>query len=713
MSSLSSPVFQEYKDTMTRIIQMYYPISKEELSPVLDYSIRKRYKSEMASVDNSYTNKSYNMNLLKLIEYIDSKQPIVTAFGTMFKKHADVPNPLAIVVQQFLDQRSIHKKQMFKYPKGSEEFEHYNLLQSLDKIDCNGIYGTLGMYTSLLFDINVASSITSAGKSFTASMTLLFESFLSNNVKFGSLNEILQFIDNVKSERPNRKFLDNIVLDDYITAEDCFGKLVLSCGYRWVPDEEEMEIIWRVVNNLSQYDLNRVYYKNNLYNFCENSYISNMIVDIIATLDAPYINPLKCPEIIRDKMDVLTDLLREYVYYGYVYIDRIDRCENMIKNICMISDTDSTIISLDAWFRFVHKLCIGHDIKIARVAPVNPIYELEKDEFGDYTDKAKELMSPIYKIDPEYDYDFENDTLTDLKHITNPLLQYPEDNMRYTIINVMAYVLDKLVNEYMEKCATNNHSYTGPERPCKIIAKNEFLFKRVLLTQVKKSYASIMELQEGNIVPKDSQLDVKGIAAIAKSSIAKSTRDKFKKILLEDILNTPVIDQFKIIKDIAIMEKNIMMSINSGSKEYYKPVTVKAQSVYADPMRQQGIKASYVWNSLKPANDGLPLINLDERNAVDIAKIDLREKNLDSIKDKYPEVYENAKRLFETDTAKIFKGSIDSIAIPLDVNTPDWVLDIIDYKTIINNNLGGFPYESVGIQRLNKTKVNYTNILQL
>ena len=52
----------------------------------------------------------------------------------MFKHHGTVPNPLLAVVQSFLDNRTIHKKQMVQYPKGSEDFEKYNLLQSLTKM---------------------------------------------------------------------------------------------------------------------------------------------------------------------------------------------------------------------------------------------------------------------------------------------------------------------------------------------------------------------------------------------------------------------------------------------------------------------------------------------------------------------------------------------------------------------------------------------------
>ena len=123
---------------MTRIIQMIYPISKEELEPVLDYSISKRYREYNSSLNNTYTHKQGNQTLLALADYIMSREPIVTSYGTMFKKHSEVKNPCSVVVDQFLEARGIHKKQMFQFPKGSEEFEKYNLLQALDKIDCNG-----------------------------------------------------------------------------------------------------------------------------------------------------------------------------------------------------------------------------------------------------------------------------------------------------------------------------------------------------------------------------------------------------------------------------------------------------------------------------------------------------------------------------------------------------------------------------------------------
>jgi hypothetical protein len=231
----------------------------------------------------------------------------------------------------------------------------------------------------------------------------------------------------------------------------------------------------------------------------------------------------------------------------------------------------------------------------------------------------------------------------------------------------------------------------------------------MLITNVKKNYATIQKVQEGNLIPKSEQLDVKGIAAIAKSSTAKSTRDEFKKILLEDIMTAPTISQAKIVEKLCIMEKRMIQSIQSGSKEYYKPVTIKAMNSYADPMRIQGIKAAYAWNILNEGS-GLPLINLEERNAIDIAKVYLNSKNVDELQDRYPELYEKALKLLDN---QYFKGSLDAIAIPHDLMPPEWLLDIIDYKKIVNDNMTGFPFDSVGLGKINKKSTIYSNILNL
>ena len=738
-----SPTLVKYKETMRQCIRLYYPEAPDtDINAAIDYSINKRLQNANAKISNSY--KRYkvtktdqfgnpyqeyvepvqNISLLKLSDYILAREPIVTAFGTMFKHHGTVPNPLMEVVQSFLDNRTKHKKQMFQFPKGSEQFEKFNLLQSLDKIDANGIYGCLGQYTALIYNPNVATSITSQGRASVSSMALHFEMFLADNVKFGSLNELVEFVNHICSERRQRMFNDSLVLNHIPTKEECFAKLVLDTGYRWVPNDAELDIIWKIVNNLTQEDITRVYYKNNLYEFASNTYVFNIIKKMLKNLQRPFYTSAKVPPEIAEDINDLKDLMMEYVYYRYMYIDRIDRCDNMIKSVTMVSDTDSTIISVDAWYRFVVNQINEEELRIANYCP-DPIMFLDKNEDGEYD--CKEWMNHLNFEPKQYDYDFNTDEIVEMERFNKPEVLTANDNVRYSIINIIAYVLDNTVNDYMVKYCQNTNSVKEeyhPAKECKVYAKNEFLFKRLLMTLVKKNYASIMEVQEGNMVPEKKQLDVKGIEILTKSSKALSTRKALQKILLDDILRAPVIDQLKFVKDIAILQKQIVDSVKSGSKEFYKPVTIKSMSAYDDPMRIQGIKASIAWNMIKPAD--VEAINLQERNAVDIAKVQIDMATVDRIKDTFPEVYVNILNALDDDTFKTYvknpktgqkdkltSNEIVAVAIPLDTVLPAWLEPFIDYDSILADNLNGFPYESIGIKRLGKNNINCTNIVQL
>lgn len=194
--------------------------------------------------------------------------------------------------------------------------------------------------------------------------------------------------------------------------------------------------------------------------------------------------------------------------------------------------------------------------------------------------------------------------------------------------------------------------------------------------------------------------------AFVKSSMNPAIQKRLKKILYDDILNSESIDQIKVLRDIATVEKEIYDSINNGEKKFFKPVKVKSLSSYENPMRIQGIVASYAYNALH--EPGTEALDMSIRNSVDVIKVDMTPKNIDRIKESFPYVYEKALELFKT---KEFSTGISSIAIPQNESVPKWILPFIEYSVIINNNISGFPIESIGLCRGVSTN-NSTNIIK-
>ena len=703
-------ILEKYKGDMVDILKLIYPtFTKEYIGQIVEYSAKKRYKKSNVVLHNNYTKTKQNTNLMNLTNYILSKEPIVTAYGVMFKKHAESENPLIKMIEMFMVNRGIHKDEMFKYPNGSEMYEHFNLLQSLDKVDCNAIYGILSAAASALYNIYVAASITAQGRSLISSATMFFEMFLSNNVKFASLEEVFTFINNVKREKLNRQYDDKLILDRNITPEECFAKLILTTGdfrkgmIKWIPDEKDMELIWLAVNRLSQEDINRIYYKNNLYEFFNNKSMTRAIRIIMQKMDTPFLNPNETPECIKVELETLLSLVKEYVFYNYQIIDRIDRNKHMIKNVAIISDTDSAIVSFDAWYHFVLGKIEGLHLKINEEEENKAFERFLNTNFSDIPDEK------------ELDFDFMQDKIVERIKKKDVIKFMTNNTVKFSIMNIIAYICSNLVGEYMLSYTKSNHSYAEGKK-CLIIMKNEFTFGNTLLTMNKKNYATIQQLQEGHIINGGlGKMDIKGLP-INKSIMNAKAKEELQKILNDDVLMAEEIDQVRIIKKLAILEKQMYESLHSGNKEYYKPAAIKSLESYDDPLRIQGVKASLIWNMVR--GEELEAIDLNARNTVDIVKVIITEENLEKIKDVYPGVYERFltvfqdKQIFKEKTTKT-KKEITSLAIPVDVKTPKWVMEFIDYNSIINDNMSNFPLESINIKILNANNVNYSNIVQI
>lgn len=547
----------------------------------------------------------------------------------------------------------------------------------------------------------MATSITAQGRAFIATAGMFFEQFLADNVKFSNLNEIIIFIEHIVNEKDKRKYNDCDIINHWITEEECFAKLILDCGFNYVPDEKDMDIVWKLVCSLDQIERNRVYYKNNLYEFLNNISMQKSIRYMMATLTQPFLSPDNIPEEIEASLYEFCNILDEFVMNHYQVMDRVVRWEAMPKSVCVISDTDSAIVSLDAWVNYATSVISDMDIPIMHISTkINPMVEMPDGKI------AEDMI--IHTYDKKLDFDFYNDKIVELKRTINPMNIIPQDNVRYSLINIMTFIVSKLCNDYIENSTKNINSWS-PDRKCKMYLKNEFLMKRILLTYVKKNYASILELQEGKQVPQtiENSLDVKGIEAFVKSTRSESTRTALKEILYRDILTADKIDQVQVLKDLAIFEKQIIESVYNGSKEYYKPATIKAMSAYDNPLRIQGVKAIMAWNDLKDEED--PAINLNDRNAINIAKVILNNSVLESLKEKNEALYHRAKIMLQKEE---WKGKCDAVAIPLDLKVPKWVMDIIDIDSIVSDNFKGFPLSSINIIKPTN-EITYINLLKL
>lgn len=197
-----------------------------------------------------------------------------------------------------------------------------------------------GMYSCIYYNLYTACATTTQGKSCNSAAALFFESFLNNNVPMGSINELATFIHNVVTEP--RYYNDLDILDRDITIEECFYQLMSSTGWGWVPSEEEMTIIWNMLANLGQQDINRLFYKNNLFNFIDNSKVKRAILNFLCKLEKPYMDPNTVPEEAEEELKIVTDLIREYVYYSYQIIDRLDKMYYLIRSNSVIQDKNSS-----------------------------------------------------------------------------------------------------------------------------------------------------------------------------------------------------------------------------------------------------------------------------------------------------------------------------------------------------------------------------------
>jgi hypothetical protein len=284
-----------------------------------------------------------------------------------------------------------------------------------------------------------------------------------------------------------------------------------------------------------------------------------------------------------------------------------------------------------------------------------------------------------------------------------------------TIINIFVNIVTEMLEKTFYK-VTGNMGITDKFKNL-ISMKNEFLFKKILLTRNKKSYSGLITGELGKTLNRPV-LEIKGIS-IRKSSVAKQLRKEFTDILTEDILSAESVDLKKIIRKFDELGIQVENSLKSGELTYALPRNVEQIDGYKEPTRLEPVRGTIIWNALETERQITPP---EKVNVVKLKAINKDGAEMQQLKNSYPDKYAVVmKTVFnegvESPKIDISRFGLNVISIPKSIEKiPDYLLPLIDLSSMVSDNMtnGYIILESLGIytEEVKTTKYK-SNIVEI
>ena len=603
---------QRYSEEIVQQLKLAFPgLLEEILKGEVALTAKQLMVNPPISLEGSRT------TLVQFIEWMEKNNPILSGFGTLYKQHGDMTSLLYTLIQDLGDLRKIAKKDKFAHVNDEDKtlFLMYDTIQLTYKLLMNSLYGATIEKSSFFYNPYFGPAVTYTGVVIITTSMNVFEKFMSANVSFRKLHDILTYVNNIIKEDYNPYEYVTSGVDKEIVIEFLYSKLMDK-----TPNNKR--IIKNVINGLSEIDTLKVYLKNNIYETIDRSpKIQEILKGMLGNTD--FLDPNEPPEAYMDGLSEMWTILDTLVHYDYLDFYRYENSEYGERKTILTVDTDSNFLYLYPFFKYC------------------------KDKFN---------------ID---------DT----------------EMIRMTTTNVIMFVLTSLIT----KCYQTLTKAFGiqDESQRKLIAmKNEFYYSRIMLTNSKKNYSGIINLQEGNIL-EPAKHDIKGLA-IKKVSTNKEVRKEFTRILQEDILSSKEIDVSRILSAYSDLEDRIRESLLNGELSFAIPGKVNAVSSYKDPYTQQTVRGSLIWNALYPNKE---IVFPEKVNFVKLKDYSYEEictliSESESITDDEKQSFINALENCLYSNEKMAKYGFRVLCIPKSVTRiPEWLIPFINVNKMIEDNM--------------------------
>ena len=347
-------VVEQYIDIVLDAYMKMYPEEnpiavREMISNTLEESIT----DIPCTLHNDTYHEYIDTTLLDVFNWLSERKPIISGAASFFKQHAEYTAPSIKVLETWLSKRKKLKKMMFKFVKGTIEYNNYNTAQGNQKVICNAEYGESGTPLSSSYSVYIPPATTGSAKNLTTSLICILELFIANYDKYIQLkdiNEMMDFIVNVLTatdERPNR-------ITARFTPEEVGQRLYSMIR---IKNESDLVFLTRFVSCLEDDDRSKLMFAFNprlimnhfLYNDMTTigTYLTHHVVDLEnctkETLQIAGFG-ITPPEAIADVSNKVSNIIVDTCAYPFIPNDVEMRADNAERELVCVVDTDSLML---------------------------------------------------------------------------------------------------------------------------------------------------------------------------------------------------------------------------------------------------------------------------------------------------------------------------------------------------------------------------------
>lgn len=148
-----SKFINKYKKEMTEVILTMFPdLDKKDVEKVILDLVKENIKNPSVTLDNNYTGESRDSSLLSVLDWTFDREPILCGNATFYKNQLEAINPIAKMLENFLLQRKMYKKEMFAVEDTqSARYQDLDRSQINEKVNSNSYYGASGAPSSAFY----------------------------------------------------------------------------------------------------------------------------------------------------------------------------------------------------------------------------------------------------------------------------------------------------------------------------------------------------------------------------------------------------------------------------------------------------------------------------------------------------------------------------------------------------------------------------------